>query len=59
MSNRVVFLLLLTFIVIFLIIVGRWIAKLPSKYERQPRNLTPWNSLDIGIDPSISEKPKQ
>ena len=35
----------------------RRIAKLPSRYERRPKNLSPWNALDQGIDPSIPEKP--
>ncbi len=39
------------------IFVVRAIIKLPSKYERRPKNLSPWNALDEGIDPSISDKP--
>lgn len=34
----------------------RRIAKLPSRYDRGPKNLSAWNSLDKGIDPSL---PKQ
>lgn len=37
-------------------IVGR-IIKLPSRYERRPKNLSPWNALDQGIDPSILKDP--
>lgn len=37
--------------------IVRRIIKLPSRYERSPRNLSPWNALDQGIDPSISKKP--
>lgn len=37
--------------------IVRRIIKLPSRYERSPKNLSPWNALDQGIDPSISEKP--
>ncbi len=37
--------------------VVRAIVKLPSRYERRPKNLSPWNALDEGIDPSISDKP--
>lgn len=44
-------LLALTFFVV------RRIVKLPSRYERRPRDLSPWNALDQGIDPSISEEP--
>lgn len=37
--------------------IVRAIIKLPSRYERRPKNLSPWNALDEGIDPSISEEP--
>jgi len=37
--------------------IVRRIAKLPARYERRPKNLSPWNALDQGIDPSIPEKP--
>lgn len=37
--------------------VVRKIVKLPSRYERRPKDLSPWNALDQGIDPTISEKP--
>ncbi len=46
---------LVAFIAFFFIV--RAIMKLPSKYERRPKNLSPWNALDEGIDPSISDKP--
>ena len=35
--------------------VVRRIIKLPSRYERRPKDLSPWNALDQGIDPSISK----
>lgn len=38
--------------------IVRGIIKLPSRYERKPKDLSPWNALDQGIDPSISEDPK-
>ena len=44
-------LLALTFYVV------RRIIKLPSRYERHPKDLSPWNALDEGIDPSISKDP--
>ncbi|MEI9908110.1 MAG: hypothetical protein WDO06_09765 [Actinomycetota bacterium] len=56
MSDRFVVALLLVLIVAFILIAVRWIVKLPSRYDRKPRVQTPWNSLDNGIDPSISEK---
>ncbi len=37
--------------------VVRAIFKLPSRYERSPKTLSPWNALDEGIDPTISDKP--
>jgi len=36
--------------------VIRRIIKLPSRYERKPQVLSPWNSLDHGIDPSIPKE---
>ena len=36
----------------------RQILRLPSKYERTPKTLSPWNSLDNGIDPSVSDEGK-
>jgi hypothetical protein len=50
-SLGILVLMALTFYVV------RRIVKLPSRYERRPKDLTPWNALDQGIDPSISEKP--
>ena len=41
-----------------LLIVWR-ILKLPSRYERRPKELSPWNALDIGIDPSVGENAKE
>ena len=35
----------------------RKIAKLPSRYERHPKNLSPWSALDEGIDPSLPQEP--
>jgi hypothetical protein len=41
-----------------LLIVWR-ILKLPSRYERHPNELSPWNALDRGIDPSVAENSKE
>jgi len=30
--------------------------KLSSRYERKPRGLNTWSSLDHGIDPTVDEK---
>lgn len=54
---------MLTFIAISVSLVAltfyivRRIVKLPSRYERRPKDLSPWNALDQGIDPSISKDP--
>lgn len=32
--------------------VFRRIAKLPTRYERHPKELSPWDALDQGVDPS-------
>lgn len=37
--------------------IARRIIRLPSRYDRRPKDLSPWNALDQGIDPTISEKP--
>ena len=39
--------------------VFRWIAKLPSRYERNPRKLSAWNSLDRGIDPTLPSESEE
>lgn len=46
------------FVLMVLTLYVLWrIVKLPSRYERRPKDLSPWNALDLGIDPSITEKP--
>lgn len=42
----------------FTFFVVRRIIKLPTRYERRPKDISPWNSLDQGIDPSIPQNPK-
>lgn len=34
----------------------RRILKLPARYDRRPKSLSAWNSLDAGIDPSLSKQ---
>ena len=34
----------------------RSISKLPSRYERKPREISPWSALDQGIDPSLEKE---
>ena len=48
---------LISLIVVFLMVV--LISKrfnLSSRYERKPRQLNTWSSLDHGIDPTTDEK---
>ena len=33
--------------------------KLSSRYERKPRELNTWNSLDHGIDPTVDGNSKE
>ncbi len=44
-------------VVVAFFFILKGIVRLPSRYERRPKNLSPWNALDEGIDPSISDKP--
>lgn len=44
-------------IVLVLVILISKRFKLSSRYERKPRDLNTWNSLDYGIDPTADEKP--
>lgn len=37
--------------------VFRGIARLPLRYERHARTLSPWSSLDQGIDPTLPTDP--
>lgn len=43
-------------IVFALVIVISKRFNLSSKYERKPRQLNTWSSLDHGIDPTTDEK---
>ncbi len=43
--------------IIFLVIRG--IARLPLRYERHARTLSPWSSLDQGIDPTLPADPEK
>jgi hypothetical protein len=45
--------IILLVVLVVSFVVFRSIAKLPSRYERNPKNLSPWNSLDNGIDPTL------
>lgn len=45
--------LILLVVAVVAFLLFRKIAKLPSRYERNPRRLSPWTSLDQGIDPTL------
>lgn len=45
--------LILLIVAVLSYFVFRRIAKLPSRYERNPNNLSPWSALDQGIDPTL------
>lgn len=45
----------ISFLAVTSLIVWR-ILKLPSRYERRPKELSPWNALDVGIDPSVAQE---
>lgn len=49
--------ILISIIVVFFVVI--LISKrfnLSSRYERKPRQLNTWSSLDHGIDPTTDEK---
>ncbi len=50
--NKSVELLISAVIVISLTLLLSRSIKLSAKYERKPRKLSDWNSLDQGIDPT-------
>jgi hypothetical protein len=50
--------ILISLVAVFTVVV--LISKrlnLSSRYERKPRELSTWSSLDHGIDPTVEEKP--
>jgi hypothetical protein len=40
---------------VVVVIIGRKF-KISNRYERKPRELSAWNSLDRGIDPTKAKK---
>ncbi len=50
--NKIVEILISAAIVISLTLLLSRSIKLSAKYERKPRKLSDWNSLDQGIDPT-------
>ncbi len=57
--NRSVELLISAVIVISLTLLLSRSLKLSAKYERKPRKLSDWNSLDQGIDPTDDSESKR
>ncbi len=51
--------LILLAVAVVAFFVFRRIAKLPSRYERHPKTLSPWSSLDQGIDPTLPSEPEK
>jgi len=54
--NRIIELAISAVIVISLTLLLSRSIKLSAKYERQPRKLSDWSSLDQGIDPTQDGK---
>lgn len=57
--NKSVELLISAVIVISLTLLLSRSIKLSAKYERKPRKLSDWNSLDQGIDPTEDSDSKR
>lgn len=57
--NRAVELLISAVIVSALTLFLSRSIKLSAKYERKPRKLSDWNSLDQGIDPTTDSDANQ
>jgi hypothetical protein len=56
--NKIVEILISAAIVISLTLLLSRSIKLSAKYERKPRKLSDWNSLDQGIDPTEDSESK-
>lgn len=54
MKDFLPFFISLGTVITIVIVLGRKI-RLSSRYERKPRTLNNWNSLDNGIDPTQSK----
>ncbi len=51
MNDFLPFFISLGVVIVIVIVFGRKF-RLSSRYERKPRTLNNWNSLDSGIDPT-------
>lgn len=57
--NRAIEILISAVIVGSLTLYVSRTIKLAAKYERKPRELSDWNALDQGIDPTQDSEAKQ
>jgi hypothetical protein len=56
MSDFLPVLISLVVVMALVILISRRF-KLSSRYERKPRELNTWSSLDHGIDPTAEDRP--
>ena len=56
--NSIASLALSSIVIIAIVLLVGKRFKISSRYERKERVLTPWNSLDKGIDPTDAEGDK-
>jgi hypothetical protein len=57
MSNGISLAISFVVVIAIAILIGKRF-RLSSRYERKDKLLTPWNSLDQGIDPTENESNK-
>jgi hypothetical protein len=57
MSNGISFAISFVVVIAIAILIGKRF-RLSSRYERKEKVLTPWNSLDQGIDPTENDASK-
>ena len=57
MSNAISLATSFVVVIVIVILVGKRF-RLSSRYERKVKILTPWNSLDQGIDPTENDENK-
>ncbi|MCF8521424.1 MAG: hypothetical protein K9F98_01090 [Candidatus Planktophila sp.] len=57
MSNGISLAISFVVVIVIVILIGKRF-RLSSRYERKVKILTPWNSLDQGIDPTENDENK-
>jgi len=55
MKNIFSVIVFISLVMVLVTLVGRKF-KISERYERKPKELSPWNSLDKGIDPTKGRK---